>query len=119
MQEEEIMTDSEKTIRIIGFDGNTDNYNMWERKLLAQARIKGYHKIFGTLSGNESQDDLNTWNDQGFGGLTLAMEDAVSFNLVDTSTSKEYPEGDAKLALQNLREKYKPKDGMTLIRLKK
>ena len=113
------MTDSKKIIRIIGFDGDTDKYNMCKRIFLAQARVNGYHKIFGTLSENESQNYLSSCNDQGFGGLILAMEDTVSFNLVDTRILRAYPEGDAKLALHNLRKKYKPKDDMTLIRLKR
>ena len=100
--------EAEKVIRVLNFDGKSDDFNMWERKFLAQAKIRGYEVILsGDLSG-VSADKQKEMNDAAYGGLILACVDTVSFNIVDTSVSRSYPKGDAKLALDNLRDKFKP-----------
>ena len=39
------MTDSERTIRILNFDGKEASYLMWSRKFKAQASIKDYDEV--------------------------------------------------------------------------
>ena len=51
--------------------------------------------------------------------MNLACVDAVGFNIVDTSVLRTYSKGDAKLAMDNLRDKFKPEDGLTKVELKK
>ena len=84
--------DAEKTIRILNFDGKTDDYSKWERKFLAQAKIRGYVAILtGTLGSLEPKEKVLEMNDAAYGGLILACMDDVSFNIVDTSVSQKYP----------------------------
>ena len=50
-------------------------------------------------------------NKRGYSDLILACSEPVSFNLVETAKSTQFPSGDSNIAWLALERKYEPRDG--------
>lgn len=127
------MTDllnEEKAIRILTFDGQDKNWNMWSKKFLARASYQGYKEVLVSdsivvpsaseiLSDAKDSDKqklkLRVANQKAYDALILAMSDETCFNLVDESKTTALPEGDARKAWLNLEEKFRPTKGLAMM----
>ena len=58
-------------------------------------------------------------NKKAYNELILVMQGELAFEVVEDLTTDELPNGDARLAWNNLKKKYEPNTAQTLIRLKK
>ena len=66
-------TSGERTIRVLAYDSQKDDFNMWSRKFMAQATVKGYKKaLTADFDGSESKEELEKMNESVYGGLILA-----------------------------------------------
>ena len=135
------MSSTEEKIinKIIEF--NRKGFKIWVRKFLARANRKGYKKLLQgstkipTLSEYTAAEDEATYakkltvklwnlNELAFEDLLLSINTKTSsgttaFNLVDTCTTSDQPDGNCKLAWDRLIAKYQPKTAPSYIQLKK
>ena len=113
------MSDIEKTIEILPFSGHEYEWREWNKKFLAKAEISGYKGILeGTVTPPKDSDtyDRRTKNGKKKEKLRQLQKDAygqlilsctgIAFGFVDNATSTAHPNGDAKLAWDNLNNKY-------------
>ena len=109
----------EKTIWVLAYDSQKDDFNIWARTCMAQAIVKGYNKALTTdFDGSETKEELEKMNDSAYDVLILACLDQGSFNIVDTSVSTKFPKGDASKACEGLEELFQPEDGQILVQIK-
>ena len=101
------MSESERAIRVIPFSGKNKDWNMWSKKFLARAKRCGYRDV---LNGVKIEDTKKKekMNDDAYADLILAMSCEVAFGYVDEAVTKEFPEGDAAVAWENLKKKFQP-----------
>ena len=109
----------EKAIRIIAFSGKRSDWRVWSRKFLAVAEKRGYKKILtGTLvllstsSDDDKQLGVNAYNN-----LLLAINESISFGLVDESISSAYPDGDAGKAWKKLMNQYESQTSASKVKI--
>ena len=57
-------------------------------------------------------------NTQAYNELLFSCRDNVTFGIIDEATSKMFPEGDARVAWQNLKDKYEPDTGTAKVQLR-
>ena len=122
----------EKSVRVISFTGLAADWRTWKFKFLAKATALGYR---GVLLGTEvaPDDELEVDADDvggeellearranvmAYSALALACEGAA-LGLVEGSVTEGLPNGNARLAWQNLCRKYEPTTRMSLVSLKK
>ena len=118
----------DKVIRTIPFDGKHVSWHMWSRRFLAKAQASrtrdvllgkvGIPKDAETLSTDESKEARKA-NVQVYTELLLSCVEEVCFGCVDTAKTTDNPEGDSKLAWQNLLDKYESKSETTKVELKR
>ena len=123
--------DKTESIRTLPFSGKAEDYNMWSKQFMALARRKQYKdaligklqvpKESETLDPNKQQDEIKAReaNEKAYGDLLLSCTDEVSFSIIDSSTSKDLPSGDAAMAWAKLGDKYEPKTGSNRTLLKR
>ena len=114
----------EKNVKIIPFDSANDDWDMWSMQDLATAAILDIDKIYTedvdvTKMGNDQLKDHKKKVKKAYGMLVIACQDKVSFSLVKSSKSRDFPQGDARLAWSKLEKKFEPDDAQTLIELKR
>ena len=62
-------TSGEKTIRVLTYDSQKDDFNMWARKFMAQATVKGYEKALTVnFDGTKTKEELEKMNEYAYGG---------------------------------------------------
>ena len=105
-----------KTLKIIPFTGKDEEWHRWSRTFLATATAKGYRDIL-TPGTTEAVPD-STRNNQAFSDLILSCQEDVIFGIVNESVSTTFPGGDAKMAWDNLYERFEPKTGSEKSRLR-
>ena len=117
----------EKSIHVLPFDGNEDNWRMWSRQFLARAHKKGYKQVLLGKEVPPAEDDptndkkeLETRkaNNDAYTDLILSMSDDVPFAAVDEATTSDLPSGDAGLAWSNLVARFEPKTPVTMVTVK-
>ena len=110
------MTDTLKTLKILPFSGKEEDWNRWSRTFLATATAKGYRKV---IKPNDPTAVIDSdKNVQAYSDLMLSCQEEVIFGIVVESVSNTFPDGDAKLAWDNLYERFEPTTGAEKIRLK-
>ena len=62
---------------------------------------------------------LEKMNKMGYNALILCCKDATSFLLVKNCKTLRFPKGDANMAWLQLKDKFEPDDGQTLIETKR
>ena len=115
------MTTNENTIRILSFNDKPEEFRMWIRKFLSQAQKKGYRDVLQgkgsavpphnqTLDPQDPNEALlikaRNANDDAYMALILACDGPISFGAVERATTIDLPDGDAKLALDNLYDRF-------------
>ena len=126
----------EKPIRVIVFSGKQQDWTMWEEKFLARANKKGYKKLLvgsetapkdgevwdeRTVEGKEKKR-LRAANEAAYEDLILSIDGThpsgrVAFNLVRLAKTRDFADGDAKLAWARLQNKYATKSAPSLMAL--
>ena len=105
-----------KTIRIIPFSGKEEDWNRWSKTFLATATVKGYKDVLIPIDADEDaalEDNILAYND-----LILSCQEDISFGIIDESVSDSFPDGDARLAWKNLRDRFEPNTGAAKVQLK-
>ena len=105
-----------KTIRVIPFSGKSEDWNRWSKTFLATATVKGYREVLKPSDPTKKADpELNVlvYND-----LILSCQEDIIFGIVDESVSTDFPDGDARLAWRNLKDRYEPNTGAAKVQLK-
>ena len=108
----------EKSIRVISFSGKRSDWRVWSRKFLAVAEKRGYKKLLtgaleltSTSGTDDRQLGVNAYND-----LLLAMNENISFGLVDEAKSVVCPDGDAAKAWQKLMKRFESKTSASKVK---
>ena len=110
------MTDTIKTIRIIPFSGKEEDWNRWSKTFMATATAKGYREV---LKPSEEEEDVDEdLNVQAYNDLILSCQEDISFGIIDESISETFPDGDARLAWKNLRDRFEPSTGAAKVQAK-
>jgi hypothetical protein len=128
----------EMSIRVITFSGKKKDWTAWEEKFLAKSKRRGYKDVLlGKITIPKSTENLDPadpdeekliaiqeLNESGYTDLILSMDTEISsgkvaFNIVWNSKSKDYEDGNIKVAFKNLRLKYAPQNAPSLAKLHK
>jgi hypothetical protein len=126
------------TIRVIPFCGKVNELPVWSEKLLAKAKRYGFKDLLqGNLSIPKFDESFGDDSDEGkkmiknaeinevaFIELILSIdtkssEGKVAFNLVKGCKSKEYPDSNAAIAWERLRNKFDPESAPSMVKLEK
>mmetsp|Transcript_88220 Transcript_88220/g.172562 ORF Transcript_88220/g.172562 Transcript_88220/m.172562 type:complete len:159 (+) Transcript_88220:70-546(+) len=105
-----------RTIRIIPFSGKEEDWNRWSKTFMAAATVRGYRDVLVPIDPDEDaalEDNNLAYND-----LILSCQEDISFGIVDESVSVAFPDGDARVAWQNLRARFEPNTGAAKVQLK-
>ena len=106
--------------RQLAFSGKSSDYHKWSVRFLSYAHVKGVKGIFtGELKAPPKSEILDPKqdtaksiarqaNDHAYNILTLCIKDDVSFNAIYCAVTKDLPDGDAKLAWENIKTLFKP-----------
>ena len=127
------MSDKETTIKVLPFNGKTEDWPAWSEKFLARGRRKGYKGVLqGTVKcvsdadvANSSDEELKVReeNELAYEDLILSIDSTtpagrVAFNLVKGAKTNDISDGDATLAWTRLNAKYEPKAAPSRLMLK-
>ena len=127
----------QKTIKVIPFKGTAEEWPSWELKFLARASALGYYQVLirdvtedqyitigeGDQARREKVMDVNKCVVTAFQDLVLSMDTTdnagkVALALVRRSKSEDFPNGgDARVAFENLKRRFEPKNAQTLGKL--
>ena len=105
-----------KSIRIIPFSGKSEDWNRWSKTFLATATAKGYREVLKPSDpAIKADSELNV---QVYNDLILSCQEDVTFGIIDESVSTDFPDGDARLAWKNLKDRFEPNTGAAKVQLK-
>ncbi len=109
-----------RDIKIQCYDGKEERWRNWSAKYMARAQILGYKKYLeGRLDVNtgnlSAYTEMNTYT---YGDLILNT-DGVAFSIVEMSKTEEFPEGDARKAWLQLKERFEAETYTTKVQLKR
>ncbi len=108
-----------RDIKLNCFDGKDENWRSWSAKFLARAHVLGYKEfIEGKLDDKEDPEVYSELNAYAFSDMIINC-DGVAFSLVEMSKSGCYPEGDARVAWRQLKERYEAETYATKVQLKR
>ena len=101
---------TEKSLKIIKFDGTKEHYSLWAFQMEAFLEdLEIVDALSITNTGQALTADERKMNRKVFLKLALACDDRVSHQLIKRSTSTDFPQGDAKKAWQALKDRWEPK----------
>ena len=131
------MTDL-STIRVIPFCGKVDEWPIWSERFLAKSKRFGFKELLlGKLSIPTADEEIDLESESGkkksaiielneiaYSELILSIDiktssGKVAFNLIKGCKSKDYPDGNAALAWERLKNKYEPISAPSLVKLEK
>ena len=131
------MTDL-STIRVIPFCGKVDEWPIWSERFLAKAKRFGFKDLLlGKLSIPTADEEIDVESESGkkksviielneiaYSELIFSIDiktssGKVAFNLIKGCKSKDYPDGNAALAWERLKNKYEPISAPSLVKLEK
>ena len=96
--------DKVRTIRVLEFSGKDEDWNRWSKTFLATAKHKEFSNALMKMAGGKAPTAEE--NTQAYNELLFSCRDNVTFGIIDEATSKMFPEGDGRVAWQNLKDKY-------------
>jgi hypothetical protein len=131
------MTDL-NTIRVIPFYGKVDEWPIWSERFLAKSRHFGFKDLLlgklsipkvdenfdeGTESGKKKSIAIEM-NEIAYTELILSIDvktsiGKVAFNLIKGCKSKYYPDDNAAIAWERIKNKYEPISAPSLVKLEK
>ena len=110
------MTETLKTIRVIPFSGKEEDWNRWSKTFMATATVKGYRDVLAPIDPDTDaslEDNIQAYND-----LILSCQEDISFGIIDESVTVAFPDGDARVAWKNLKDRYEPNTGAAKVQAK-
>ena len=119
---------NEKAIRILTFSGKKEDWVMWSDKFMAKSMMKGYNEVLDgtiivpedkTTNPTTSKKEAMKMNKMAYNKLILACTDKIAFGIVKNAKTEELKKGNAKLAWDRLKTRYKPNTGTELLALNK
>ena len=102
-------------VKINPFLGNRKDWERWSVTYLAKARLRGCRTLLvgAEVVPNKGSKDFDAFvlkNDIAYAELLIACEnDEVCFSIINSSRSDILPDGDAKVAWDNMSAKIEPK----------
>ena len=120
---------TERSVRIIPFNGKKSDWRIWSRRFLAAAGKKKYKNVLLGIEAvpadsevlDESKDKeklkARKANIEAYHDLVLANSEVIPFNIIDMSVTVNLPDGDANLAWKRLNAKYESKTNVSLTQL--
>jgi DNA-binding cell septation regulator SpoVG len=131
------MTDL-STICVIPFCGKVDEWPIWSERFLAKSKRFDFKDLLlGKLSIPTADEEIDLESESGkkksviielneiaYSKLILLIDiktssGKVAFNLIKGCKSKDYPDGNAALAWERLKNKYEPISAPSLVKLEK
>ena len=131
------MTDL-NTIRVIPFCGKVDEWPIWSERFLAKSKRFGFKELLlGKLSIPTADEEIDLESESGkkksviiklneiaYSELILSVDiktssGKVAFNFIKGCKSKDYPDGNAALVWERLKNKYEPISAPSLVKLEK
>ena len=115
----------EYKIKSSAFNGKPEDWHKWSKKFAARAGLMGYKSVLLGIEempedkNSKDFDDFSKNNDMAFADLLMACDEDVCFDLVDNSRTEDLPDGDARLAWEELNAKFEPSTTMSLVALKR
>ena len=128
----------EEVPRLLSFSGKAQDWRMWSRKFIARASMKHYVDVLlgieevpemVAVNVIESAEELKIRearleaykkaNDLGHAELMNAMNEEVSFSIVDEAILAMFPWGDLAKAWKGLQDMYQPSIAATKVTLKR
>jgi hypothetical protein len=122
-------------IRVLNFTGEKEEWSLWSEKFLAKARRSGVKDILlGKLTIPKTNDEVNEETDKGktmmkifdlnelaYTELILSIDvktssGKIAFDMVKGCKNKDYTEGNATMAWERLKNKYKPTSAPSLVK---
>ena len=119
--------------RSIRFSGKPEDWIVWEEKFKARAAGRGY---LSTMLGKETipksaevltdddtqKKEVRKANLMGYQDLIMSVDHSdsygkIAFNIIKSSKSDDYLEGNIAIAFRKLKEKYSPKTAVVLSQL--
>ena len=127
------MSEALKTIRIIDFKDDRDEFRMWSKKFLSLAGLRKYRNVLMGETEVPKHDlvldetdavqkkliEARKANNNAYNDLVLACSGDIGFAIVDEATSEDLPDGDARLAWINLEKKFQPSTSANKVQLRK
>ena len=110
------MTQEGGTIRVITFTSKDEDWNQWSKTFLAMQTAKGLREVLKPKNPSIAQSEED--NVKVYSNLMLACQDDVIFGIVEEAGSKNFPDGDARMAWKMLSEKFEPSSGALKDQLK-
>jgi gag-polypeptide of LTR copia-type/Zinc knuckle len=126
------------TIRVIPFCGKADEWPIWNEKFMAKAKRYGFKDVLtGKLSIPKADEAIDKDSDMGkkmlnaielnevaYTELLLSIDvktsnGKIAFNIVKGCKSKDHPGGNAAIAWDKLKNKYKPMSAPSMVKLDK
>ena len=111
--------DKGSSFRPTQFSGKQEDYVMWAAKFLSYAQVKGFKKVLlGTevvphsstviIESDKEKLRIRKANDMAYSMLNISVNDDVSFGAIFNAVTEKLPDGDAKMAWDNLKTIFKP-----------
>jgi Reverse transcriptase (RNA-dependent DNA polymerase)/gag-polypeptide of LTR copia-type len=127
------MATNEQSIRILSFKDKPDEFRMWIKKFLSQAHKKGYKDVLlrkvkvpaasesldPTKESDKAKLQARKANDDAYSALILSCDGPISFGAIERAITKELPEGDAALALDNLYARFEKRTKLSMVNTRK
>jgi len=124
------MSNEEKALRTIPFDGKTSSYMNWRERFLSLCTIKGCASVLltdydentlvaegtalnTTNDADGKQKEFRTQNRLAYAMLMLSQSDNVTLTALKASITTKLPNDDARGAWKNLEKLHKPTDYAT------
>jgi len=119
-----LLNDMDVQVKISPFSGDKKDWERWSVTFLAKSRLRGYRELLVGIEivptkGGKDFEAFLIKNDVAYAELLIACECNVCFGIVNSSRSKQLPEGDARLAWMNLTAKFEPTTKGNLIQMKR
>ena len=108
--------DKVRTIRVLEFSGKEEDWNRWSKTFLAMAKYKDFNNALMKMASRKAPTAEE--NTQAYNELLFLCQENLTFGIIDEATSKMFPEGDARVAWQNLKESYEPDTGAVKVQLR-
>ena len=124
---------SETSIKVVMFNGEKWEWTTWIEKFLARGKAKGHKDVVkGEVTIPKATDDptkltseqkkILKKNEEAHGDLILSMNTSaaggrVAFNIVKSSKTDEYPDGNAAVAMAHLKRKYEPTTAPAMLKM--
>jgi hypothetical protein len=98
-------------LKSIRFSGKKYDYQIWAANFLSYAHCKGFKKILlgkvickseSACGTDKEKLAVRRANHTAYPILHICVKDDVSFNAIYSATTEVFPDGDAKLAWENL-----------------